>query len=356
MSSELEQLQAGLEVVIVEDSPTQAFFLHSLLERNRFQVQVASSGYQAIELVTERPPALVISDVLMPEMDGYELCARIKADPRSHKVPVMLLTSLSEPLDLIRGLKCGADCFLTKPYHEDHLIARIHNLFANQSIHPGEIPEVDLNVFLADEKHRITADPMRLLTFLFSSYETALHNNRELIKVRDELRRLSTHDPLTGLYNRMFFDEELLRLGMGREFPVSIISADVDGLKTVNDTLGHDAGDQLIRIAAEILTDSFRAEDVVARIGGDEFVILLPNADSAVAHEVLKRLAERVSEANQRDLPYCVSLSFGAATAHCKTELSPALRESDRLMYQNKFEHKQRERENPTDYPAKGLS
>jgi diguanylate cyclase (GGDEF)-like protein len=147
------------------------------------------------------------------------------------------------------------------------------------------------------------------------------------------LTYLSSHDTLTGLYNRAYFDTELDRFGRGRVFPVSLLVADVDGLKTVNDTRGHAFGDALLRKAAVLLSEAFRAEDVVARIGGDEFGAILPGVDSATVQEILARIrtAEAATSGDEDGLP--VSFSLGFATAAAADALAGALREADERMY-----------------------
>ncbi|RNC67597.1 MAG: diguanylate cyclase [Desulfuromonadales bacterium] len=161
-------------------------------------------------------------------------------------------------------------------------------------------------------------------------------------RFEEELHYIANHDALTGLYNRGFFEEELRRLASGRAFPVSIILADIDGLKQVNDTLGHDAGDRLIQRAAQILLDSFRTEDIVARIGGDEFAVLLPDADEEVVSNACTRglrCQEHLNESND-GLP--VNLSFGTATAYIGGELTAALKLADERMYGDKLQRKMR--------------
>lgn len=151
-----------------------------------------------------------------------------------------------------------------------------------------------------------------------------------------KLRYLSTHDMLTGIYNRAYFDEELDRLKKGRKFPVSIVMADVDRLKEANDHLGHAAGDELLRHAAEVFRGAFRGDDVAARIGGDEFAAILPNTDETALVEALERLQAALILNNAEHPENPLSLSIGAATAHSGDELMAAWRTADQRMYGHK--------------------
>jgi diguanylate cyclase (GGDEF)-like protein/PAS domain S-box-containing protein len=164
----------------------------------------------------------------------------------------------------------------------------------------------------------------------------AMEDITERKEVEMTLRHVSTHDSLTGLYNRAYFDEELERFAHGRMFPLSIVMADVNGLKNVNDTLGHEAGDTLIRMAAQVILGVFRAEDIVARIGGDEFAVLLPETDTVIAEEAVGRIMSCPEIISGR-----VSIAFGIASAESRDQLAKALRLSDERMYRNKSALKQ---------------
>lgn len=156
-------------------------------------------------------------------------------------------------------------------------------------------------------------------------------------RMEEELRRLSISDMLTGLYNRYFFETEANRYQESRLFPVTIVMIDVDNLKRVNDTMGHAAGDEVIRKAAEVLKLSFRAEDIIARFGGDEFVVMLPKTDAAAAADAVERLRNNIEKCGGQEL----SLSIGYATGEKNTSLSELMRLADDRMYQDKANRKE---------------
>ena len=159
---------------------------------------------------------------------------------------------------------------------------------------------------------------------------------REKRAAEEKVRFLSMHDTLTNLYNRAYFEEEMARIERGRNSPVSILMADLDGLKKINDTQGHAAGDGLIKDAAEILRRSIRGGDVVARMGGDEFALILPGTDSLSALGVVERIRRTESEFNRGSSLYKVGFSIGAATSDLGEALSVTLKNADEMMYRDK--------------------
>jgi signal transduction histidine kinase len=178
---------AAGEILIVEDSPTQAEQLRYILEKHKYRVTAVANGREALTAMAGGKPALVISDIIMPEMDGFELCRRIKGSEETRDIPVILLTSLSDPQDVIKGLACGADNFITKPYDEDYLLARISQMQAGLRYTRNEENPGKMEVQFAGEKYSISSDHRRILDFLLSTYETAIRKNHELSRARDEL-------------------------------------------------------------------------------------------------------------------------------------------------------------------------
>jgi diguanylate cyclase (GGDEF)-like protein/PAS domain S-box-containing protein len=158
-------------------------------------------------------------------------------------------------------------------------------------------------------------------------------------QTEEKLRYLSTHDILTGLYNRAYFEEEMLRLERGRHFPVSVIMTDIDGFKMVNDTDGHAAGDTLLRDAARVLKTAFRGEDVVTRFGGDEFAVLLPGTNAESAAEATARVRNSVAAYNNVHAGRPLMISLGSSTAE-SGQLADALKEADKRMYQEKMHNR----------------
>ncbi len=156
-------------------------------------------------------------------------------------------------------------------------------------------------------------------------------------KTEERLRYMSMHDALTGLYNRGCFEDELARLERDELYPISVVMVDIDDLKVINDTHGHEAGDEVLRRSAAVLRKIFRADDVVARIGGDEFAVLLPNTDENIVNVALERLRAEVGMHNSEHEDNPLSLSLGSATITREGSLSAALNVADRQMYQEKL-------------------
>ena len=177
-----------VEILIVEDSPTQAEELKYTLEQHNFAVSVAGNGIEALTMIREREPTMVISDIVMPKMDGYKLCREIKRDDRLKDLPVILLTSLSDPQDVVKGLECGADNFITKPYNEKNILSRIQYIIANKNLKDSEQTHVGVELILNGKKYLIKSDRLQILNLLLSTYETAIQKNGELIRTQKELK------------------------------------------------------------------------------------------------------------------------------------------------------------------------
>jgi signal transduction histidine kinase len=182
-----------VDILVVEDSPTQALQLQHILEQHGYRASVAQNGLDALACMRQQKPTMVLSDILMPEMDGYQLCQQIKADADLADVPVILLTSLSDPKDVIKGLECGADNFIVKPYDEDFLLSRVQYILANQRVRRVERTQMGLEIFFAGQTYFITSDRLQILNLLLSTYETAIQKNRQLIQAQDALQQLNTH-------------------------------------------------------------------------------------------------------------------------------------------------------------------
>jgi two-component system sensor histidine kinase/response regulator len=180
-----------VDILVVDDSPTQVERMRYLLEKNGYRVTTASSGIQALERIGENIPALVISDIVMPGMGGYELCKKMKDGESTWRIPFILLTSLSDADDVLAGLECGADSYVTKPFDEDYLLGMIPQVLSDCARRGRERHWVTLDIPFPGERRTISADPQQMLTLLLSSYEAAVIRNREVLKIDDELHALN---------------------------------------------------------------------------------------------------------------------------------------------------------------------
>lgn len=262
-------LARASRILVVEDSPTQAQRLQYLLEQEGHEVEVAANGRIALELVQRKKPALVISDIVMPEMDGYELTRRLKAQHDLRDVPVVLVTTMSEPQDVILGLECGADNFVLKPYDERYLISRIHYMLMNREYQhlTASREEAGIEIHFNNQRHYITADRLQILNLLLSTYEAAIQRNRELRRSQEELERRSAEVAST---NR-FLDSLI------ENIPNMVFIKDVPELRFVHlnrageDLLGRPRSEVLGRTNGDLFpkeeADYFTAKDreVLAR-------------------------------------------------------------------------------------------
>ena len=191
---------SNAHILVVEDSITQAEHLKHVLENFGYRVAVTHDGHEALRSIAGHPPSVVVSDVMMPGMDGYDLCRKIKSSEALKSIPVILLTSLSDPRDILKGMECGADHFITKPYKEDFLLSHIQYIFVNRELRKTAMADLGIEIYFAGQKHFLTSTRMQILDLLFSTYEAVMQRNFELERANEELREsLATIKTLSGL-------------------------------------------------------------------------------------------------------------------------------------------------------------
>jgi signal transduction histidine kinase len=229
-----------ISVLTVEDSATQVEKLRATLEAHRFAVAVAADGAEGIKVARERRPDIVITDIVMPGMDGYGLCRAIKADERLKGTPVILLTSLSDPQDVIKGLECGADGFVVKTGSETLVLEGIERLLKNRELPARGIDPSGITVRIDGKERRIAAEPQRIFEFLISTYDAAMRSNLEIIGARDDLRTLNDQletkvkdrtEELSAMHQQLWHAAKLATIG---ELTASIAHELNNPLQTVS--------------------------------------------------------------------------------------------------------------------------
>ena len=175
----------SVSVLIAEDSRIQAKILEQKLLDAGYHVRVAENGEVALDKIREQAPTLIISDIEMPHMNGYELCHSVKSDPTLKSIPVILLSTLSEPQDIIRGLQCGADNYVTKPYDPKYLISRIESVLATPVAEGDDDQQMEVSI--AGTRHQVKSGRQQVLNLLISTFENAVEKNKELIRINEEL-------------------------------------------------------------------------------------------------------------------------------------------------------------------------
>lgn len=300
-----------MKILIAEDDKISRRMLKKVFSGHDYQVVVASDGDEAWRILEEPGhPHLLVLDWMMPGLTGVEIVQRLRERPDGHTYYIIILTSLDTPADISFALDGGADGFVSKPYHVDALRSRAN---VGKRI-------VSL--------HETLTEKMRLLE---EAYATISHQ--------------AATDELTGLYNRRFFNENFTKsLSAARRynFPLSLIMADVDKFKAVNDTYGHSAGDQVLKTFAHILRNHARTEDISARWGGEEFIILLPHTSSEGAAVMAERARSTVESECLRIMSIAVTVSLGVVELKDGEDAETLIKRADRALYRAKDEGRNR--------------
>lgn len=303
-----------MRILIADDDMVSRRALEVTMVKFGYEVIIAGDGGEALAVLQSADaPPIAILDWIMPVYDGIEVCRKIREITTSTPPYIILLTAKSEKTDVVKGLEAGADDYLTKPFERSELIARIHvgsRLINLQRKLADRIEELDLALSQLRESER-------------------------------QIRDLSMTDELTGLYNRRGFlvlAEGQQKMARRTNLSFSLIFADMDGLKKINDTFGHQEGSEAIRQTAQILKSCFRETDIIGRFGGDEFAIFV--ADSAGCAEIpMERLKDNLRQFNrQNPHDYKLSLSLGMISVHGQDDCSieALLSKADNAMYENK--------------------
>jgi len=446
-------------VLVVDDIPANVKLLEARLNAEYFDVLTAANGPEAIALCEQGLCDIVLLDVMMPDMDGFEVCRRLKGQIATAHLPVVLVTALDQPTDRVRGLEAGADDFLTKPIDEVSLIARVRSLArlkvvidelrnrANTTVALGMIapfatPNADDGkrgrVLIVDDRassaerlaqaltphHNVYVEPdahealfkaaednidLVVVSLGLSSYDglrlcsqirslertrnlpilviadledrqrvlraldmgvndcltRPVDRNELLARVRTQLRQkryadslrekvqqsieLALFDPLTGLNNRRFMENHLTTMldnARVRRAPLTLMILDIDHFKRVNDTYGHDCGDEVLKSFADRLRGIVRGGDLLCRLGGEEFVIVMPGVNVHAAARIAERARlaiqqeQFVIDKSGRMIP--VTVSIGLAERDAEGDAGSLYRRADRALYRAKNEGRNR--------------
>lgn len=309
---------AQANILIVDDVHTNLQVLAHTLRTAGFKVWLATDGHNALAQVAHEQPDLILLDIQMPDMDGFEVCERLQADSKTCEIPIIFMTAMSDPVDKVRGLSLGGVDYVTKPFQDQEVLARIKVHLRLRSLRAALQREI----------------------------EQRKQTEVQLERANDALRRLVNLDALTQVANRYRFDDYLSRTWQRlqrEQVPLSLMLCDVDYFKNFNDHYGHQAGDNCLRqIAQAIEQGTKRPADLVARYGGEEFAVVLPSTTLDGARQVCADMRAKIQ---QLQIPHVVSqvssvvtVSFGIVNTipAADTSLETLIRAADKALYRAK--------------------
>ncbi len=285
-----------MKILIAEDEDVSRLLLRKTLVNWGYDVIVTENGMEALEVLeSEDPPKIAILDWIMPEMDGIEVCKRIRTTRKEPYVFIILLTAKGQTDDVIKGMDSGADDYIIKPFHNHELEAR-------------------------------------------------LRAGKRIVELLDQLKIQATHDPLTGIWNRgAIFDalEKELNRTTREKRPMGIMLIDIDHFKRINDTYGHPAGDMVLCEVVKKMKTAVRPYDLIGRYGGEEFLIILPGCDKPTVVKTAERLCDLIcgEKINISNGSICITISIGVSAAgddHDNINKEQLLKIADKALYEAK--------------------
>lgn len=311
---------AEADILIVDDTPENLRLLSKMLLKEGYRVRKAINGELALMAVRAAPPDLILLDIMMPEMDGFEVCERLKADPDLADIPVIFLSALSEIFDKLKAFQAGGADFITKPFHLDEVRMRVRNQLIFRS-NAREIQQ--LNTQLEARVRERT---------------------QQLEHLNAQLQQIAFQDALTGLGNRAYLIQQIEATIAQPHFAVLFL--DCDRFKRVNDSLGHAVGDQLLIAVAQRLQEYLADQDTLVRLGGDEFAILLAQvqdlaAVTAIADQILASFTQPF-QLQPHEVFINVSIGIALGNATSQTRPDYLLRDANTAMHHAKLAGKAR--------------
>ncbi|MEG3924849.1 EAL domain-containing protein [Microcoleus sp. T3_D1] len=338
-------------ILIVDDNPNNLKLLFDFLKESGFKVLVAKDGESAIEKLQEVSPNIILLDVMMPGMDGFETCHRLKASVATKDIPVIFMTALTDRVDKVKGLSMGAVDYITKPFQQEEVLARVQlhlrlrnltktleeqNVLLKEEIEARKEAEAALQKLTSELEERVASQTAELR----QAYNELQQAQVQLLEREQKLGHDAFHDALTELPNRAWFMNRLqqaIDLSYTREdYLYAVLFIDLDRFKVVNDSLGHLVGDELLKSVARQLQASLRPTDAVARFGGDEFVILLEDIkDIDEPNRVAERIQNQLRQPfNLNDYEVFTDISIGIIVSTMGYDRpEDVLRDADIAMY-----------------------
>jgi diguanylate cyclase (GGDEF)-like protein len=300
-------------ILVVDDTLDNLRLLNDLLTREGYRVRPVPNGKVALAAAQADPPDLILLDIMMPGMDGFEVCQHLKAGEETAEVPVIFLSALSDLTDKVKAFSTGGVDYIIKPFQAEEVLMRVHTHITIRHLQQSlEEKNAQLELEISERK-----------------------------RAQEELERIASTDPLTNIYNRRRFfmlAEAEFRKAQRYGRPLSVLVFDVDLFKKVNDTYGHGMGDQALIHIAHLARVTARDADVVARLGGEEFAVLLPETSRTDGRRAAERLRQMIEKTPCQPDGQAVNLtvSIGVADNHYEpapTHFEQILTWADRALY-----------------------